>query len=56
VARKQRIHYEGAMYHIMVRGNNGEYILKDMQDKMHYLDIIVDLQIILSWNKGKFAN
>ncbi|HAN10033.1 MAG TPA: hypothetical protein DCP90_05385 [Clostridiales bacterium] len=42
MARKQRIHYEGALYHIMVRGNNGEYILKDMQDKMHYLDIITN--------------
>ena len=38
--RKQRIHYEGALYHVMARGNNGEYIIKDEQDKKHYLDIV----------------
>ena len=40
MARKQRIHYEGALYHVMARGNNREYVLKDEDDKWHYLDII----------------
>ncbi|HBY21345.1 MAG TPA: transposase [Clostridiales bacterium] len=40
MARKQRIHYEGALYHAMARGNNGEYVLKEDEDKWHYLDIV----------------
>ncbi len=38
--RKQRIHYEGALYHVMARGNNGEYILKDDFDKRQYVNIV----------------
>lgn len=26
MARKIKIHYEGALYYVMARGNNGEYI------------------------------
>ncbi|WDV44562.1 transposase [Clostridiaceae bacterium M8S5] len=40
MARKQRIHYEGALYHVMVRGNNGEYILKEESEKKSYKDLI----------------
>ncbi|OGO81997.1 MAG: hypothetical protein A2Y18_01390 [Clostridiales bacterium GWD2_32_19] len=40
MARKQRIHYRAALYHVMARGNNGEYIIKDEQDKKHYIDIV----------------
>ncbi len=37
MARKARIHYEGALYHVIVRGNNREYILKNEKDKEEYL-------------------
>ena len=40
MARKQRIHYEGALYHVMARGNNGEYILKTDENKKSYIDIV----------------
>ena len=40
MARKQRIHYEGALYHVMARGNNGEYILKTGENKKSYIDIV----------------
>jgi putative transposase len=29
MAGKPRIHYPGALYHVMVRGNNGEEVLLD---------------------------
>jgi len=40
MARKPRIHYPGALYHVMVRGNNGEMILREGTEKNKYLDIL----------------
>ena len=37
MARKLRIHYEGALYHVLVRGNNKEYIFKSKEMKEVYL-------------------
>jgi len=38
VARKPRVHYEGAFYHVIVRGNNREYIFKNERAKEMYLE------------------
>jgi len=35
--RKPRIHFEGALYHIIVRGNNKSYIFEKDKDKLEYL-------------------
>jgi REP element-mobilizing transposase RayT len=35
--RKPRIHYEGALYHVIVRGNNKSYIFDNENDKLEYL-------------------
>ena len=40
MARKARIHYLGALYHVMVRGNNGEKVLLDETHKSKYLDVL----------------
>lgn len=40
MARKPRIHYTGALYHVIVRGNNGEDVLREELHKSKYLDII----------------
>ena len=40
MARKQRMHYSGALYHVMARGNNGEYVLKKPEDKKKYIETI----------------
>lgn len=40
MARKPRVDFEGYIYHVMCRGNNGEYIFKDDKDKKLYLDIL----------------
>ncbi|WP_432408152.1 transposase [Wukongibacter sp. M2B1] len=37
MSRKVRIHYEGALYHVIARGNNREYIFKNEIDKDEYL-------------------
>lgn len=40
MARKQRIHYNGALYHVIVRGNNRENVLVEDEDKQFYMDTV----------------
>lgn len=38
MARKPRIEYPGAFFHIIARGNNREDIFRDNEDRQHYLE------------------
>jgi len=38
MARKPRIEYPGAFFHIIVRGNNREDIFRDRADYLRYLE------------------
>lgn len=40
MARKNRVVFAGAYYHIISRGNNKESIFKDRQDKLKFLQIL----------------
>jgi len=40
MARKPRIHYQGAFYHVIVRGNNRAYIFKSKDNKEEYKKIV----------------
>jgi putative transposase len=40
MARKPRIEYEGAFYHVIIRGNQRQKIFRDNQDYRKYLDIV----------------
>ena len=40
MARKPRIHYEGALYHVITRGNNKEKVFEGKNEKEEYLRII----------------
>lgn len=40
MARKPRIEYPGAVYHVMSRGNRGERIYRDEQDRLVFLDTL----------------
>jgi len=40
MARKPRIHYAGALYHVIVRGNNRAYIFKSGGNKEEYKKIV----------------
>jgi len=44
MARKQRIHYLGAINHVIVRGNNREAILRAEEDKAKYLFLVAKYQ------------
>ncbi|MEW6064711.1 MAG: transposase [Bacillota bacterium] len=40
MARKPRVHYAGAIYHVIARGNNREIIFLDPCDKEKYLEFV----------------
>ncbi len=44
MARKRRIHIAGALYHLIHRGNNKDFIFADNIDKMKFLSILYSLQ------------
>ncbi len=36
MARKPRVHYPGAFYHVILRGNGGQSIFFDDKDRTHF--------------------
>lgn len=40
MARKPRVHFAGALYHVICRGNQGQFIFRDDQDRERYLDLL----------------
>ena len=36
MARKLRIHFPGAVYHVLLRGNAGETVFYDDQDRVRF--------------------
>jgi REP element-mobilizing transposase RayT len=40
MARKPRVHFAGALYHVMCRGNQGQEIFKDDEDRGRYVDLL----------------
>jgi REP element-mobilizing transposase RayT len=45
MARKPRIEYEGALYHVITRGNQRQRVFKDVEDHQRYLKILSDYKI-----------
>ena len=44
MARKPRVLFLGALYHVMARGNQGQAIFKDHPDRLRYLDLLEESQ------------
>jgi len=44
MARKPRVHFSGALYHVMSRGNQGQAIFRDDGDRERYLDLLKESQ------------
>ena len=44
MARKPRVHFTGALYHVMCRGNQGQSIFTDDQDRRRYLGLLRECQ------------
>jgi len=45
MARKPRIEYEGAFYHVITRGNQRQRVFKDRDDYERYLMILADYKV-----------
>ncbi len=44
MARKPRVHFSGALYHVICRGNQGQQIFSDDADRRRYLDLLQEIQ------------
>ena len=44
MARKPRVHFIGALYHVMARGNQGQAIFTDDADRRRYLELLQESQ------------
>lgn len=40
MTRKPRIEFKGCLYHVITKGNNGDFILEKAEDKLMYLHLI----------------
>jgi putative transposase len=49
MARKPRIEYEGAFYHVITRGNQKQKIFKDKEDFLKYLEILSDYKKLYAY-------
>ena len=49
VPRQLRIEFEGAMYHLVARGNRHEAIFRDDQDRQSFLCLLGDICVKASW-------
>ncbi len=45
MARRPGIEIEGALYHVITRGNQRQRVFKDAEDHQHYLKILVDYKV-----------
>ncbi|KJS19098.1 MAG: hypothetical protein VR72_20425 [Clostridiaceae bacterium BRH_c20a] len=50
MARRPRVEYPGALYHVICRGNNGEDILSQEKDKIEYIEILKKYKIRYGFN------
>ena len=49
MARKLRVEYPGAIYHVMNRGDRREAIVKDAADRLQFLETLREACLRSSW-------
>ena len=47
--RKPRVEYEGAIYHVMARGNGGENIVKNEHDREWFVETLGEAVVRAGW-------
>ena len=52
MARKLRVEYPGALYHVMNRGDRRELIFKDDSDRQRFLDALGEVCVMIQDNGG----
>jgi REP element-mobilizing transposase RayT len=54
MARKPRIHFAGALYHVMVRGNRGQIVFPEEDDFRLYLKFLEEYKAKLNFHLYAF--
>lgn len=49
MGRKPRIEFNGALYHVIQRGNNKEYIFKNNKHKQYFLSKLKEYKDIMNF-------
>jgi putative transposase len=49
VARKLRVEYEGAIYHVMNRGDGGEAVFTDVEDRHGFVRVLGEASEKTGW-------
>jgi hypothetical protein len=55
MARRARVEYPGALYHVITRGNQGQRIFREDQDRDKYLVILASLKNHFSFRISAYA-
>ena len=55
MARKSRIEYAGAVYHVMARGNQGRRIYADDSDRKEWLETLAEACAKTGWGIHAFV-
>ena len=55
MARKARVQFEGATYHVMCRGNHQEPVFKDNKDHEVFLDTLGEAVERMGWKLHAFV-
>jgi len=55
MARKPRIEYAGAVYHVLSRGDHGENIYQDDEDRQGFLRCLVEVCERTGWKIHAFV-
>ena len=55
MSRHLRIEYPGALYHVMNRGDRGEPIFRDDQDRRRFLDTLAEACAEMNWRVHAFC-
>ena len=55
MARKPRVHFPGALYHVMARGNQSQAIFKDDLDRRRYLGLLQEGQRRFNYSLYAYA-
>jgi hypothetical protein len=53
MARKPRIEFEGAFYHVIARGNQRQKIFKDEEDFKKYLNLLAFYNFVMGSGLGQ---
>src|SRR4051812_25076909 len=55
MARKARVEFEGALYHVLERGDRREAIFRDEEDRRRFLGVLAEVCLRTGWRVHAFV-